>query len=982
LKSPRTYSISPQDIKEDPLLIKRRNELVHSAAYLLNKHNLIRYDRSAGTFRPTTLGRIASHYYIKHASIAVYAEHIRPGMGMLDLFKVFSLSSEFKYIPVRDSESVELERLLGTVPVPVRGSHDDPRTKINVLLQAHISRMRLDGYALKSDMIYVTQSASRIMRGLFEVFLKRGWANVAENCLRVCKMIDKKQWDCMSPLRQFATLPEKIFRRIENQEHLTWEHFFNMNSQQIGNVIRYEKLGSTVQKLIHQFPRLSLDAYVQPLTRSRIRIELLIKSEFEWVSKIHGNSEPFWIMVTDVDDEVLLYHELFILKKDRYKEELELEFTVPLLEPLHPQYFVKVISNRWLHCETVIPVSFKNLLLPSKFPPCTELLEMKQVPQSHFGQGPISSFLKKRRVKHLNSIQTQIYDTLYNSFDSILVGAPGNSGKTLAALIGLGRLFEEDTDRLSKALFLTPTEDILKRNLEMLKEFCRFFNRTYCVLTGVITDDLAAMNNSDLIISCSEHWDNVSRRWRAKNRKAIHSLRLVIFEHIHLINSNSSAYEVSCARLRLMFTELEQEHRFIVLGTSIANSTDVADWLGIHLDNVYNFHPSNRPTELDLFVHSFDQHDAGSRFYAITRALYQSIEKDLKKDQILIFVDSKKSARLTSSHLASYCSADDKMHGFADKSRDDFELVEQACQQIGDAYLRFYLMLGIGFVHEGMPEEYKTITCSLFTAGLIRILIQTHSMVWCSEIRASSVAILDTKYYNGVEDRMIDYSLEELLEFISRSGRLHKDKGSKVLLFCHSSIKEHLQKFLFSPLPVESKLHLFLEEHINAEIASKTIESRQQCIDWIAWTFFYRRLQQNPNFYNLLGISDAQKNEHLSELIETTVENLALAECIVIEDEESLVAINGGKISTYYYIHIKTVNLFLQNITSTCKWKTIFEVLSLAKEFEQLEIREGEDVLLKGLHAEAIHKLKKPSYFDPAVKANLLIQSVDINFNI
>ena len=165
---------------------------------------------------------------------------------MIDLFRIFSLSSEFKYVPVRDSEKIELERLVSSVPVPVRGSNDDPRTKINVLLQAHISKMRLDGYALKSDMVYVTQSASRIMRGLFEVFLKRGWSNVAENCLKVCKMIDKQQWSCMTPLRQFASLPEKIFRRIENQEHLTWEHFFNMTVQQVGNIIRYEKLGKTV----------------------------------------------------------------------------------------------------------------------------------------------------------------------------------------------------------------------------------------------------------------------------------------------------------------------------------------------------------------------------------------------------------------------------------------------------------------------------------------------------------------------------------------------------------------------------------------------------------------------------------------------------------------------------------------------------------------------------------------------------------------
>jgi len=43
-----------------------------------------------------------------------------------------------------------------------------------VLLQAYISRLRLEGFALVADMTYVQQSACRLMRALFEVALKRG----------------------------------------------------------------------------------------------------------------------------------------------------------------------------------------------------------------------------------------------------------------------------------------------------------------------------------------------------------------------------------------------------------------------------------------------------------------------------------------------------------------------------------------------------------------------------------------------------------------------------------------------------------------------------------------------------------------------------------------------------------------------------------------------------------------------------------------
>ena len=41
-----------------------------------------------------------------------------------------------------------------------------------------------------------------------------------------------------------------------------------------------------------------------------------------------------------------------------------------------PQYFVKVVSDRWLHAETSLPISFKHLLLPEKFTKPTQLHDM------------------------------------------------------------------------------------------------------------------------------------------------------------------------------------------------------------------------------------------------------------------------------------------------------------------------------------------------------------------------------------------------------------------------------------------------------------------------------------------------------------------------------------------------------------------------------------------------------------------------------
>lgn len=46
---------------------------------------------------------------------------------------------------------------------------EEPSAKVNVLLQAYISQLKLEGFALMSDMVYVTQSAARLVRAIFEI---------------------------------------------------------------------------------------------------------------------------------------------------------------------------------------------------------------------------------------------------------------------------------------------------------------------------------------------------------------------------------------------------------------------------------------------------------------------------------------------------------------------------------------------------------------------------------------------------------------------------------------------------------------------------------------------------------------------------------------------------------------------------------------------------------------------------------------------
>lgn len=176
---------------------------------MLDKNNLVKYDKKTGNFQVTELGRIASHYYITNDTVQTYNQLLKPTLSEIELFRVFSLSSEFKNITVREEEKLELQKLLERVPIPVKESIEEPSAKINVLLQAFISQLKLEGFALMADMVYVTQSAGRLMRAIFEIVLNRGWAQLTDKTLNLCKMIDKRMWQSMCPLRQFRKLPRK-----------------------------------------------------------------------------------------------------------------------------------------------------------------------------------------------------------------------------------------------------------------------------------------------------------------------------------------------------------------------------------------------------------------------------------------------------------------------------------------------------------------------------------------------------------------------------------------------------------------------------------------------------------------------------------------------------------------------------------------------------------------------------------------------------
>jgi len=979
LQNPELYGIfGPEKaLKEDPTLFRRRLDLAHTAACLLEKSHLVRYDRRSGFIQPTPMGRIASQYYISHSSMALYGRHLRPNMTDVDFLRLFSLSGEFKHIAVREEEKLELSKLAAKVPIPVKESTNEPSAKVNILLQSYISRLKLEGFALIADMAFIQQSAARIMRALFEMALRRKWSGLSKLALSFANMVASRIWNSQSPLRQFKNVPEVVARKLERKSDIEWTRYFDLTPSDLGELVGIPKMGRILHKLVHEFPKLDLSVHIQPITRSMIRVELGLIPDFQFDINMHGYSLLFHVLVEDVNGSSILHHEMFSLSCKNAEEEHSLYFTVPVLDPLPPFYFVRVISDRWLRSESSLPISFQNMILPAKFPPPTELLDLQPLSPSALGESALSRLYE---FKEFNPIQTQTFHELFKSDRNVLVCAPSRSGKLVCAEFAIHRMLVSDPN--GKCVYVAPKDDTMKNvHKNWDRRFGSILQSNQVVqLTGDITCDLKLLSQGKIIICNVKQWDSISRRW--KQRKAVQAVTLFIMDDMHFLGGEGGpTLEVVISRMRYLSSQKKKLDnniglRIIGLSASIANAREVAEWMGVSNKSLFNFSPKVRPTPLEIYFQSFDQNNFSSRLLAMGKPVYNSIVRHSDGKPTIVFVPSRRQAQLTAIDLISFNDATPEGPSFIPNgSIDCASKVTEISAEIQEHALKQVVTAGVGFVHEAMPESDWDIVTGLFKDGMLGVIVCPFNLCWKLSESSHLVIIMGTESFDGKERRYVDYPISDLLHMMGKATRQDIDPSGKCVILHHAPKKEQLKKLLYDPLPIESHLDHYLHDHFNSEIVTKTISSMQDAVDYITWTFLYRRLTKNPNYYNLQGTSNIHLSEHLSEMVETVLGDLEESKCCHMDEEGEVSPLNLGMIAAYYYVQYTTIELIASSVTDKTKTRGVMEILSAASEFSSLPIRHGEEKTLKIIARTLKYQIPDSSQFnDSNTKALILLQ--------
>ncbi|KAJ2595779.1 activating signal cointegrator 1 complex subunit 3 [Coemansia sp. RSA 1721] len=979
-KNPLAYGLSGDEMLEDPQLGQRRSELIVAAARELNRLQMIVYDEATGYLAPKDLGRISASYYLRHESIESFNSNMRPRMTEADGIALLCVSKEFEQIKSRNEEEKELKQLLRTACCcDVKGGVDNPHAKTSILLQANISRSRIEDFALVSDSAYVAQNGARIIRALFEIALSRRWGPAAAVALSLSKSIEKKMWPFEHPLKQFP-IPHDIMRRLENESGVTvdMERMYDMDSGELGALVRNHRYGATLAGFVRQLPHLELSAEIVPITRGVLQVTLTVTSDFDWNDRAHGTAESFWIWVEDADNTEIYHTESIILRKRDYREPKVSVFTIPVHEPLPAQIFIRAVSDRWVGAETVTAISFKHLMLPEHHETHTDLLDLQPLPVTAL-QDPVLEAICSKRFTHFNPVQTQIFHTLYHQPYNALVGAPTGSGKTIAAELAMWWAFREHPRQ--KVVYIAPLKALVKERVaDWGKRLTGPMGRTLVEMTGDVTPDPESIRQADIIITTPEKWDGVSRAWHA--REYVQNVSLVIIDEIHLLGGDRGPIlEVIVSRMNHIASQTGKTVRVVGLSTALANARDLADWLGIAKVGLYNFRHSVRPVPLEIYIDGFPGRHYCPRMASMNRPAYRAIRMHSPQKPVIIFVSSRRQTRLTAQDLIAFCGVEDNPRHFL--HMDDSE-IDAVLDRTQDPNLRLSLSFGIGMHHAGLTENDRKICEQLFYDRKIQILVATSTLAWGVNLPAHLVILKGTEFYDAKSKGYVDFPITDVLQMIGRAGRPQFDDRAIARIFVTDSKKEFYKKFLHEPFPVESSLHQHLHEHINAEISSGAIKSAQDAVDYLSWTYLYRRLRQNPTYYGVEEPSESGINDYLSRLIIGCFADLEKADCITMEHdyERGRIVVAPtplGKIASQYYLSHTTMQIFstrLESIDTKNRFCDILHLLSEAAEWAELPVRHNEDLLNRELEREVPFPIGrgKVDYLSPHAKTNLLLQ--------
>lgn len=967
-QNPFAYGILWAQVQEDPALVNRRRQLVVDAARHLHSLQMIVFDEVSGALTAKDVGRIASDFYLLSNSVKIFNDMLSPLATEADALAMISMSAEFDNVKFREEEAKELKETAELqVPCQVAGRELN-QWKANVLLQAYVSNCTFKDLALVSDCNYVAQNAARICRALFLVGINRRWGHFLKLMLSLCISVERRIWGYEHPLAQFG-LSEPIMRNLRASKY-TVNMMRDLSAAELGDLVHNAGAGKKLERLLARLPYIAVEAEIFPISTQIVRMHVILEPDFCWDDQFHGKSQLFWVQVEDSEDTKILHVEKFLLRKAQRNTAHSIDAMLPLSELPPAQLVVRVLSDSWFGSESIHSVSFQHLIRPSNETVRTNLLRLHPLPISAL-HDPVVELLYSK-FKYFNPMQTMAFHTLYNTNGNVFLGSPTGSGKTVVAELALWHAFKENPK--SKVVYIAPMKALVRERVEdWRRRICTPTGRKLVELTGDSLPDARDVREASIIVTTPEKFDGISRHWQ--NRKFVQDVGLVIMDEIHLLASDRGPIlEMIVSRMNYISQHTGTPIRLLGMSTAVSNAFDMAGWLRVK-EGLFNFSSSVRPVPLQMYIDGFPDNLAFCPLMkAMNKPAFMAIKQHSPRKPVLIFVASRRQTRITALDLIHLCGTELDPRRFLKMEEEE---LQSALASIKDETLRLSVQFGIGVHHAGLVEADRQLAHRLFEQRKIQILVATSTLAWGVNLPAHLVIIKGTQFFDAKLEGYRDMDLTDILQMMGRAGRPAFDTSGTAIVYTRNAKKTFYKHFLNVGFPVESSLHNVLDDHLGAEIAGGTVKTRQQALDFLSWTFLYRRAHNNPTYYGIEDNSAEGISAFLGGLVDNALTSLEQSHCVCVSGD-LVVATPFLRISSFYYLSHKSIRMALSRAKPNMDFRQCLQTLCLAAEYDELATRHGEELINMELSVAMPYPaedLKCEYFWDPHVKAYLLLQA-------
>ncbi|KAI9745516.1 MAG: Sec63 [Claussenomyces sp. TS43310] len=503
-----------------------------------------------------------------------------------------------------------------------------------------------------------------------------------------------------------------------------------------------------------------------------------------------------------------------------------------------------------------------------------------------------------------NAVQSQCFESVYNTNDNVVVSAPTGSGKTAILELAIYKLVEGSDMGQFKVVYQAPTKSLCaERARDWQKKFSSL-NLQCAELTGdTSSSEVRKVGKANIIITTPEKWDSITRKWKDYD-KLLHMVKLFLIDEVHILKDiRGATLEAVVSRMKSIGASV----RFVALSATLPNSLDIATWLGKDHANGHSparletFDESFRPVRLQKHVYGFESKANDFAFDAtLDQKLPGLISKHTHKKPIMVFCFTRKSCEKTAGVLSGWWAGQPATDHAWLSPTERITVISKDLQEL--------VKRGVAFHHAGLDPQDRTAVEVGFLRGQISVIVCTSTLAVGVNLPCHLVVIKGTVGYSA--GKLTEYSDLEVMQMLGRAGRPQFDDSAIAIIMTRGSSVDRYKKMVSGQEVLESTLHLNLIEHLNSEIGLGTIHDVTSAKRWLGGTFLSVRMRQNPSHYVFKGLKATQDTDETLEYVcDRDIRLLQNAK--LITDESHFRCTEYGEAMSRYMIQFETMKLLL-----------------------------------------------------------------------